>query len=57
MTKLQLIIQKIQIVYDKKNGWIEDGWVKVAKNVQDVEIHYLWNTITNAFDDFKFVDN
>ncbi|PFZ93905.1 S-layer homology domain-containing protein [Bacillus wiedmannii] len=32
----------------------EDGWVKMAHNVNDVEIHYVKNTRTGEFDDFKF---
>jgi len=33
---------------------VQDGWVKMAKNVNDVEIHYVYNKTTGAFDDFKF---
>jgi hypothetical protein len=32
-----------------------DGWVKMAQNINGVEIHYVRNTITGAVDDFKFV--
>jgi RHS repeat-associated protein len=36
--------------------WLaSDGWVKMARNINGVEIHYLHNTITGAIDDFKFV--
>ena len=35
----------------------EEGWVKVAKNVNGVEIHYVWNEKLNLFDDFKFKNN
>jgi RHS repeat-associated protein len=31
-----------------------DGWVKMAQNVNGVEIHYVLNLITGAVDDFKF---
>ena len=31
-----------------------DGWVKMAQNVNGVEIHYVENTVTGAVDDFKF---
>ena len=31
-----------------------DGWVKMARNVNGVEIHFVYNTITREFDDFKF---
>lgn len=34
----------------------EAGWVKMSKNVNGVEIHYVYNKKLNAFDDFKFVD-
>jgi len=32
-----------------------DGWRKMAQNVNGIEIHFNHNTITGAFDDFKFV--
>ena len=31
-----------------------DGWVKMSRNVNGVEIHFVYNTITGVFDDFKF---
>ena len=31
-----------------------DGWVKMAQNVNGVEVHYVRNTVTGAIDDFKF---
>lgn len=31
-----------------------DGWVKMSKTVNGSEIHYVYNTTTGAFDDFKF---
>jgi filamentous hemagglutinin len=31
-----------------------DGWVKMAQNVNGVEIHYVRNVRTGAVDDFKF---
>ena len=35
--------------------WLaEDGWVKMSENVNGTEIHYVCNTKTGAFDDFKF---
>ena len=30
------------------------GWVKMAQNVNGVSIHYVYNTVSGAFDDFKF---
>ncbi|WP_080548497.1 pre-toxin TG domain-containing protein, partial [Bacillus pseudomycoides] len=35
----------------------EDGWVKMAHNVNGVEIHYAKNIKTGEFDDFKFPIN
>lgn len=35
--------------------WLnEDGWVKMSKIVNGIEIHFVYNTITGLFDDFKF---
>lgn len=34
----------------------EEGWVKMTKNVNGIEIHYLKNNKTGQFDDFKFID-
>ena len=31
-----------------------EGWVKMSNNVNGVEIHFVYNKITGAFDDFKF---
>ena len=31
-----------------------EGWVKMTQNVDKVEIHYVYNKITGAVDDFKF---
>lgn len=30
------------------------GWVKMSNNVNGIEIHFVYNKITGAFDDFKF---
>ena len=30
------------------------GWGKYARNVNGIEIHFLYNPTMNAFDDFKF---
>ena len=32
-----------------------DGWVKMSQNVNGVEVHYVFNTVTKAVDDFKFI--
>ncbi|MFB5764063.1 hypothetical protein [Paenibacillus medicaginis] len=35
--------------------WLsKDGWVKMSKNVNGIEIHFVYNAKTGAFDDFKF---
>ena len=31
-----------------------EGWVKMAQNVNDVEIHFVYNQNIKIFDDFKF---
>lgn len=31
-----------------------EGWVKMASHVNGVEIHFVYNTIIQLFDDFKF---
>ena len=31
-----------------------DGWIKMRQNVNGTEIHYLKNTNTGEFADFKF---
>ena len=42
---------------DKVHGWLaSQGWVKMARNVEGVEIHWVRNTITGAVDDFKFAN-
>lgn len=30
------------------------GWVKMAQNINGVEVHYVYNTRTGVADDFKF---
>ena len=32
----------------------DEGWVKMAQNVNGTEIHYVMNTKNGAIDDFKF---
>ena len=35
--------------------WLaSEGWVKMSNNVNGIEIHFVYNKITGAFDDFKF---
>lgn len=31
------------------------GWIKMAQNINGVEIHYVYNTVSGAAADFKFV--
>ncbi len=33
-----------------------EGWVKMAQNINGIEIHYVRNTRTGQVDDFKFKD-
>jgi len=40
---------------DAKNGWFaSDGWVKMSQNVNGIEIHYIHNTQTGIYTDYKF---
>lgn len=32
----------------------EEGWIKMSNNVNGIEIHFVYNTKTREFDDFKF---
>lgn len=32
----------------------EAGWNKMTRNVNKVEIHFVWNSKTGDIDDFKF---
>lgn len=31
-----------------------EGWIKMANNVNGIEIHYVYNQTIKIFDDFKF---
>lgn len=43
------------VMNDTANGWVKkDGWIKMTKNVEGIEIHYVYNEILNVYDDFKF---
>ena len=35
----------------------KDGWIKMARNVKGVEIHFVYNKKTGMFDDFKYAIN
>ncbi len=39
-------------ITDKR--WPEKGWSKMARHVDGVQIHFLWNSVTGEVDDFKF---
>ena len=46
---------KMPPMSDTKNNLLAaDGWVKRVQNVNDVEIHYVENTLTGQMVDFKF---
>ena len=45
---------KLNISLNDSRWLAKDGWVKYARNVNGVEIHFNYNTITKVFDDFKF---
>jgi len=46
-------LQKPVIMTDPRWPAFE-GWVKMSNNVNGVEIHFVYNKYTGAFDDFKF---
>jgi hypothetical protein len=46
----------IKMTDTKNNLLAEDGWVKMAQNVNGVEIHYVKNLKTGQVVDFKFKD-
>lgn len=46
-------LKKTIIIQDSR--WkASEVWVKMSNNVNGVEIHFNYNTITGEFDDFKF---
>lgn len=49
------VLGKVIIDNLKDPRWLStEGWVKIAKIVNGVEIHYVYNEILGIFDDFKF---
>jgi hypothetical protein len=32
-----------------------EGWTKMSRNVNGIEVHFVYNKVTHVFDDFKFV--
>ena len=47
---------KIPITMKDPRWPANEGWVKMSSNVNGVKIHFVYNTIINVFDDFKFVE-
>lgn len=45
---------KKPIIMNDSRWMASDGWVKMSNNVDGIEIHFVYNVITGAFDDFKF---
>lgn len=46
--------RQLPILMTDKRWPREDGWVKMAQNINGVEVHYVRNTKTGQVDDFKF---
>jgi filamentous hemagglutinin len=46
--------RQLKIIMSDPRWPAEDGWVKMSKNVNGVEIHYTFNTKTGEVLDFKF---
>jgi filamentous hemagglutinin len=46
--------KQLDIVMNDSRWLSSEGWVKMAVNINGVEIHFVYNTITKMFDDFKF---
>ena len=47
-------LNKHPIIMTDPRWSASDGWVKMSNNVNGIEIHFVYNKITGAFDDFKF---
>ena len=47
-------LDKHPIIMTDPRWSASDGWVKMSNNVNGIEIHFVYNKITGAFDDFKF---
>jgi hypothetical protein len=46
--------KQLNIAMSDSRWLAKDGWVKMSQNVNGTEIHFVYNTITKVFDDFKF---
>ena len=47
-------LDKNPIIMTDPRWSASEGWVKMSNNVNGIEIHFVYNKITGAFDDFKF---
>lgn len=47
-------LNKHPIILTAPRWSASDGWVKMSNNVNGIEIHFVYNKITGAFDDFKY---
>ncbi len=47
--------KQLNITMNDPRWLASDGWVKMARNIGGIEIHFVYNTITGLFDDPKFV--
>ena len=47
-------LNKRPIIMTDPRWSASDGWIKMSNNVNGIEIHFVHNKITGAFDDFKF---
>ncbi len=43
-----------KVVMSDKRWHASAGWIKMSKNINGYEIHFVYNKITGHFDDFKF---
>ena len=46
--------KQLPIVMTDSRWLATEGWIKMASNVNGVEIHFVYNTVIKVFDDFKF---
>jgi hypothetical protein len=47
-------IDLLNVKMTNKRWHGKDGWIKRAQNINDIEIHYVYNRKTGQVDDFKF---
>jgi hypothetical protein len=46
---------RLAVTMSDSNWPASAGWVKMAQNINGVEVHYVYNTVSEATADFKFV--